>query len=457
MRSVFLAAALLTALAPAGPARAQVAATNLTCVTNTTGTPTSANGSIRWPAANPVWEFDFYRPANRTTGQGTGLEIRNVRYLGRKVFERASVPVLNVEYDPGSGCSCYRDWQYTESRFVADGVVPSASCIAEATPGAVQTNCERGSPIADAGSFNGVAIEDYGDELVLTAHMSAGWYRYRMRWHFYADGRLWPEYAFAASSNVCTSAARRHHAYWRFDFDLDGSPNTDVVMEHDAAGQTLTFTQEASRTWRQPEDGVYWSVRDSESGAGFTIVPSADDLATPVDAYSKTDFLVLRYKADEIDDGLTIGTGCAFMFEPWVNRESLEGQDVVVWYRSSTSRPVGPSFCKLSGPMLTPFGYAGVSLEPPAPVADVAELQAAFPNPFTPYSTVRFRVAETQEVRLVLFDARGRALRTLFSGLAEAGSYESVPIDGAGLPAGTYLVRLEGAGFSRTTQVVIAR
>ena len=108
-------------------------------------------------------------------------------YRGRKVLERADVPVLNVEYDAG-GCGCYRDWQDSESVFETTAAAggTTTAYYTDATAGSVRTNCERRTapssdparrgrlqrpqrrPQPDAGSFRGVAAEDYGRELVLT-------------------------------------------------------------------------------------------------------------------------------------------------------------------------------------------------------------------------------------------------------------------------------------------------
>ena len=443
-------------LAPAAAGQASPGSA-LNCSTTTR----APNGHIAWPAAAPLWEFDFLRPANPSIQSGMGLEIRDVFYRGRKVIERAGAPVVNVRYTDGGGCGCYRDWQDTEGGFAAPpapGTLP-LPCYAEAAAGTVRTNCttDGGGPVADQGAFRGVAVEDYGTELVLTTNMSAGWYRYRMRWHFYADGRIWPEYSFAAVPNSCTASARLHHAYWRFDFDLDGTPTDDVVTETDAAGTVTTFATEASRTWRTPTAGVRWTVADAATGAGYRIEPSAADLETPADAFSKTDALILRYRADEVTD---TGGGCGVAFEPWVDGEALAGSDVVFWYRTGTTRPAGASRCEIGGPMLRPVGGFTGSAAVPEAVAAV-EVQAAIPNPFTPQTSVRFRVAQAQSVRVVLYDALGRAVRTLFDGPLAGGVFETVEIDGAGLPAGTYVVRVTGtaggAAVVASTRVVLAR
>ncbi|OZC03223.1 T9SS type A sorting domain-containing protein [Rubricoccus marinus] len=474
----FLAAALLfLALAP--EAQAQVAATDLNCTTNSrSGDPRAApNGHISWPADDPVWEFDFLRPGNSTTQDGTGLEIRDVYYDGRLVMKKGNVPVLNVEYDPGAGgCGCFRDWQYDESSFIADGVDPQNTCFAQSTPGDVQTTCEYvnrptcdprvtnpnasgycgESPYPQNFGFEGVAVEDYGDELVLTMHTSAGWYRYRMKWHFYLDGRIWPEYSFAAGRATCTEKGHRHHAYWRFDFDLEGTPNNDIVREHNAAGVVMQFDREADRTWGNPADGVYWTVEDAQTRKGYGIYPSDEDLKLPIDAFSKTDALVLQYDATEMDDG---SVGCAIDYQSEQNNESIVGEDIVFWYRSSALHQAGnPWECDIVGPELRPLTF-GVAGEPqPATTADNGfRLDTAGPNPFTPFTSVRFQIPEAGSVVLDLYDSLGRKVQTLFEGDVAGQRDETVRINGFGLPSGTYTVRLSSGGQQATTRVVLVR
>ena len=451
-----LFALALAACLTATTVQAQAELSNLTCSSSA-----EVSASVSWPETDPVWTFDMVRPSATDTGtstRGTGLEIRDVHYMGRKVFERAHSPILNVEYDPGAGCGCYRDWQDSEVGYAADGVLPGAfDCFAQATAGVVQTTCELPEG-GDAGSFTGIALEDYGDELVITAHMSASWYRYRVKWHFYADGRIWPEYSFAAASAACTDAAHRHHAYWRFDFDLEGTPGNDVVREFGPTGETV-FTEEADRTWGAPTDGVYWSVTDEDAGVGYLIEPSSEDLRLPVDDFSKTDALVLRYKMDEIADGITIGTGCEFEYDNqnWVNGESLDGEDIVFWYRSSALHTAGnPWECDVVGPTLRPQGYL-VSNEPDAAAMRPVEVQAAAPNPSSSTSTVRFRVAAEQTVRATLLDALGREVSVLFDGAVRADRYETLYIDGSDLPAGTYVVRVDGERGTASTRISIVR
>ncbi|HYE95190.1 MAG TPA: hypothetical protein VD962_03205, partial [Rubricoccaceae bacterium] len=285
-------------------ARAQVGST-----VNCTAIPT---GHIDWPATNPIWSFDFVRPSRSSGSDGSGLELRNVYYNGDLVFKQAHVPILNVEYDPGGGCTCFRDWSDSEAGFRVRAQDPQPTgCFYVAVPGEVRTTCDsnmEGGTGGDTGTFHGVAVEEFPGELVLTTHMLAGWYRYRMKWHFYADGRIWPEYSFSAASATCTSAAHRHHAYWRFDFDLEGTAADDVVREvNPTTGESTTFTTEVQRTWGDPSHGVYWVVVDTPTNTGYTITPSSADLLLPADfdgpSPALLDMALLRYVPGVVDDG----------------------------------------------------------------------------------------------------------------------------------------------------------
>ena len=253
---------------------------------------------------------------------------------------------------------------------------------------------------------------------------------------------------------MCTNAGHRHHAYWRFDFDLEDTPSDDVVTEFGGAGAQTVLTTEASRVLGGTSDPTYWSVVDGQTGFGYEIVPGEEDRRLTVDAFSKTDVLVLRYKAAEIDDGLTLSTGCAFEFEPFVNGEAIGGHDTVFWYRAGALHTAGAPFeCDIVGPTLRPVGLA-TATEPPV---ERAEFESVRPNPVSGAASTRFRVDTTQDVTVELYDLAGRRLAVLFGGTVAANTWQRVAIDAGDLPAGTYVVRLRGATASGTTRVVVVR
>lgn len=93
-------------------------------------------------------------------------------------------------------------------------------------------------------------------------------------------------------------------------------------------------------------------------------------------------------------------------------------------------------------------------------IIDLAEtyvIEAAYPNPFNPASTLRFAVQQAQQVEVTLYNTLGQQVRTLYQGMAEAGQMQTVTIDGSGLPSGVYLVRVRGKRFTKVQTVTLAK
>ncbi len=85
----------------------------------------------------------------------------------------------------------------------------------------------------------------------------------------------------------------------------------------------------------------------------------------------------------------------------------------------------------------------------------VTGLAAPYPNPTAGAATVTFTLAEPGDVRLAVYDALGRRVRTLAEGPRAAGVYEASL--GAGLPSGAYVVRFEAGGQAFTERVTVVR
>ena len=93
--------------------------------------------------------------------------------------------------------------------------------------------------------------------------------------------------------------------------------------------------------------------------------------------------------------------------------------------------------------------------------ARVLFLGPADPNPFARGTMLRYRLPQSSEVLLQVFDPAGRAVRTLVTGHQAAGFYE-VPWDGRDdgarmVPSGVYLTRLQAGQEQVTHKMVLAR
>ena len=88
--------------------------------------------------------------------------------------------------------------------------------------------------------------------------------------------------------------------------------------------------------------------------------------------------------------------------------------------------------------------------------AGPAALAVPAPNPFRGATSVAFTLAAAGPARLSLVDVLGREVAVAFDGAAPAGETRAA-LDGRGLAAGVYVLRLEAAGQVATRRVTVAR
>ncbi|MEU8252153.1 hypothetical protein [Nonomuraea sp. NPDC048916] len=272
-----------------------------------------------------LWDLLVVRPrasAPQNPGVGSGVELRNVRYRGRLLLRQAHVPILNVEYEEGT---TFRDDVSAETRFSATGADPVGWGwrVCGSSP---RTILER--PHTDAGNFQGVAFHHDGERLRIVSELQAGWYRYANDWRLGDDGTVQPRFGFAATANPMTCQVHRHHAYWRFDFDIEGAAN-DVVEQFDEGPISPDPVPIIRETSRRRRAGRFWQVRDKSSGRGYRIHPGPFD--GTADAYGVSDLWFLRHHPAELDDG-NPGPRDRAALNRFVNGESINGANVVVWY-----------------------------------------------------------------------------------------------------------------------------
>jgi hypothetical protein len=89
------------------------------------------------------------------------------------------------------------------------------------------------------------------------------------------------------------------------------------------------------------------------------------------------------------------------------------------------------------------------------------QLLPSYPNPFGSQTVIPFTLPQAGPVKLAVYDAAGRLIRTLVSGQRTAGRQHVTwdGRDGAGrvLASGAYFLRLEAAGATRVRTVVLAK
>jgi hypothetical protein len=105
------------------------------------------------------------------------------------------------------------------------------------------------------------------------------------------------------------------------------------------------------------------------------------------------------------------------------------------------------------------FGGPGFVTGAPEPIdlpAPVVILGAAYPNPFNPVARIPVTLARAAPVRLILYDVRGRLVRTLVSGALPAGRTE-VELRADDLPSGAYFCALKCGDVRQTQRVMLVK
>ncbi len=122
---------------------------------------------------------------------------------------------------------------------------------------------------------------------------------------------------------------------------------------------------------------------------------------------------------------------------------SDSGDPVQSGQRTQTVR-ITSSFAGGGGGEAARAGSEATASAVAAPAYETA-LVGVVPNPFSRSAAVQFTLAEPAEVRLAVYDGLGREVARLADGWLDAG-WHTARFDGAALPSGVYLVRMEARG-----------
>lgn len=183
------------------------------------------------------------------------------------------------------------------------------------------------------------------------------------------------------------------------------------------------------------------------SGTGNTddtiLTLYADSLSTsdPCDGFITIGNVV---EGEGLDAELTAGVQYALVVSGFLGSEGE--------YRLSIVGPPGRSIW---------LGRLGTGTEGPAtasnPLAGPSRISAVYPNPFDVQAEFSVEVAESQDIRIDVFDLLGRRVDVLFDGHQPAGVASRVRVDGSSWSPGIYFVHVAGETFSDSRAVTIAR
>lgn len=270
-----------------------------------------------------IWSFLVVRPSVSSGTRGSGVELRDVDYLGKRVLTRAHAPILNVQY-AGNACGPYRDWNYSEDSFAATGTDVAPGVRVCTSPPSTVLDSDN-----DTGNFFGVAIWDNREQVRIVSELNASWYRYISEWIFRDDGVILPRFGFGGVTNSCVCNTHNHHVYWRFDFDVVSTNNT---VAESIGGVEQNITVEGMRP-RVSGASQEWIIKNATGNERCVLIPGPTD--GNFDKYSRGDVWVVRsHFPSEIDDGVNCTNNCETRanIQSFVNAESVSGVDIVMWY-----------------------------------------------------------------------------------------------------------------------------
>ena len=326
------------------------------CGVSGAGQPTTSRGTagqfevVVSQGGTEIWRFIAVRPSASSGTRGSGIELIGVDYRGKRVLGRAHAPILNVQYQ-NNGCGPFRDWQWQEGSFVANGTDVATGFRNCTSP--PETILENGT---DTGNFRGVGLYISGPEVILVSEMEAGWYRYISEWRFHEDGTIRPRFGFGGVSNNCVCLIHFHHIYWRFDFDIN-TPENNIVYENALRVWPFTLTTEVKRI-RDDSFERKWFIQNIGTRNTYSIIaPRGDGFA---DIFARGDVWVLRNRSTEFDDGHNSTTfNTEADLDQFVNGESVQNQDIVVWYAAHFTHDElgGGAAIHIVGPEIVPVTW----------------------------------------------------------------------------------------------------
>lgn len=293
-----------------------------------------AHGTQGWArlrimqGAQELWSLTIRRPSSSGAPNGSGVELYDVRYQGKRMINRAHLPILNVHYD-GDVCGPYRDWQWQENPFLIGNTLRNVANGIVVTDWAKTMRETRD----DSGNFSGVAVywDNIHDQGVIISELEAGWYRYMPEFRLGRDGSLTMRWGFDAVQNWCTCQQHFHHSYWRVDWAI-GAGDNRIEQTDDAANGVWTPVASEEKMFRDDAAGRRWRVRDVATGDSVLINPTPGEDAA--DAYGSGDVWVLANHGNELDDSATGPAPLPTManLDAFLTSENVLDTDLVMWW-----------------------------------------------------------------------------------------------------------------------------
>ena len=219
-------------------------------------------------------------------------------------------------------------------------------------------------------------------------------------------------------------------------------------------------------TWQDFRNGANYNNYAASTQVS-SVIPNVIDFGTVyVGEHTDTTFTIENMGCGII--ALDVGEACehfSIVSDEFVS-ELGPGQSTTVTVRFEPAS-AGAHTCEIAtGTKCSSVSCSGVGADhatgddtPNAP--EVNFLAQNFPNPFNPVTEISFGLKEPANVSLRIYDAAGRLVRELASGIHPAGTHHAIwngrDANGAAVSSGIYFYRLDAGAFSETRKMVLLR
>jgi hypothetical protein len=314
------------------------------------------------------WSFSWSIPSL----YGAGLVISKANFNGIRVLFRAGAPFVLVPYHGNS--PTFKDGLAPHCGGLPfTALIPTAPNVTGGAlpPGTIATNDNQYNMTINHGGA--VMVEQVPATLtepakaVVWAKFQCGNYQYFHRWQFQADGAILAEVGLGGRLLTSTGVSHIHNFYFRLDFDIVTAGN-NLVQSFEHVGNNPgddhwnSITVESKKTV-DLQTFTKWRIINKTPKANgqfpsYELLPGSD--GSPNGTYSTGDLWVVRYKSSG-EDGANVNCNDNVLGTTYVNGETVDGQDVVIWYSLRTHhepRELGEEMTVL------PYEFIGFQMQP---------------------------------------------------------------------------------------------
>ena len=229
------------------------------------------------------------------------------------------------------------------------------------------------------------------------------------------------------------------------EYDLDRDGNSDELLPLDALG-----------TQRVVDNGSYevdMGAIEADIGVVRNYPPVAILESTSVSGVAPIAItFIAAGSSDANGDQLTYS---------WDFGDGATGEGEIVSHTYTASGEYAVVLTASDGYLesldsMTVFIASGVDTEAVV-IPETHALNAAYPNPFNPTTTISYALPTTTEVQIRVLDMLGRQVASLVAGERMPAGHHTLQFDACGLSSGTYLLRMEAGDFVATQKLILLR